>query len=133
MKDISFEIKIPKIKLSDRLKGNLKAIFSILIVAGAFVAKQNFEFTFFDTLVLIYFGISILWKLESRISAVLALLFLVSCPILLIIKNDALAELFAIYAYYFLVITVAGEIMALKNEKNRPVDNLPRQAKEKIV
>ena len=117
MKDISFEIKIPKFQFSDDLKGRIKIVTSILIVVGAFVAGHFFDFTFFGTLILIYFGISILWHLESRIAAALALFFLASCPILLILKNNALAETFAIYAYYFLVITVVGEIVALKKEK----------------
>ena len=116
MKDISFEIKIPKLQLSAERKWYLKIFLSLLVIAGSFVAMQNFDFTFVGTLILAYFGISILWNFESRIAAALALFFLVSCPILLMLKNDALAEMFAIYAYYFLVIVVVGEILALKME-----------------
>lgn len=119
MKEISFEIKIPKIKLSAERKWYLKIFLALLVVFGSFVAMQNFDFTFVGTLILIYFGISILWNLESRIAAALALFFLASCPILLILKNDALAETFAIYAYYFLVITVVGEIIALRRDGRR--------------
>lgn len=115
-KDISFEIKIPKIKFPANWKGKGKMIFSVLLVVGAFVAMKQYDFTFFGTLILIYFGISLLWKLTSRISASFALFFLASCPILLILKNDSLAETFAIYAYYFLVITVVSEIVELRRD-----------------
>ncbi len=116
MKDISFEIKIPKFnfEFSDQKKFRLKFGLSLAIIIGAFWAKYGFDFTFIGTLILIYFGISIVWKLTSRITAGLALFFLASCPVLLIFKNDDLAETFAVYAYYFLVVTVIGEILSLK-------------------
>ncbi|MBA4317849.1 MAG: hypothetical protein C0412_05565 [Flavobacterium sp.] len=114
MKDISFEIKIPKFKLSDQRKLRLKLALSVAMVVGAFAAKQYFEHTIVGTLILAYFGLSLLWGWSSRISASGALLFLAGCPALLILKNDALAETFAIYAYYLLVITVVGEIVDLK-------------------
>jgi len=116
MKDINFEIKIPKLNLefSDQKKFRLKVGLSLAIIAAAFGAKYSFDFTFFGTLILIYFGMAIVWKLTSRIAAGLALFFLASCPVLLIFKNESLAETFAIYAYYFLVITVVGEILSLK-------------------
>lgn len=114
MKDIKFEIKIPKFEFSDQKKFRLKLGLSLAIIAGAFWAKQNFDFTFIGTLILIYFGIAIVWRLTSRITAGLALFFLASCPVLLVLKNDNLAETFAVYAYYFLVITVVGEILSLK-------------------
>lgn len=116
MKDISFEIKIPKLnfEFSDQKKFRLKFGLSLAIIISAFWAKYIFDFTFIGTLILIYFGMAIVWKLTSRISAGLALFFLASCPVLLIFKNEALAETFAVYAYYFLVVTVIGEILSLK-------------------
>jgi hypothetical protein len=117
MKEISFEIKIPKIRLSRYWKRNIKIIFSVFIIAGAFIAKQNFDFSFIGTLILVYFCISLLWNLASRIAVSLALFFLVLTPISLVLKNNVLAETVAIYAYYFLIIAVIGEIIALKREK----------------
>jgi len=120
MKDLVFEIKIPKFNFgsSDQKKFQLKAGLSLAIIIGAFWAKHSFDFTFIGTLILIYFGMAIVWKLASRIAAGLALFFLASCPILLALKNEALAEIFAVYAYYFLVITVVGEILSLKKGDN---------------
>lgn len=119
MKEISFEIKIPNIKFSDGRKFQLKVAVSFLIAAGAFIAKQNYDFTLVGTLILAYFGISLLWSLSGRVAGSFALFFLTCVPILLSLKYDALAETFAVYAYYFLVITVVGEIVALKKENNR--------------
>ncbi|MBU4481717.1 hypothetical protein KKH59_05435 [Patescibacteria group bacterium] len=60
--------------------------------------------------ILAYGLISVLFIMESRLAAGIALLFLISCPILLILKKEGMAETLAIYAYYFLVITVLTQI-----------------------
>ena len=70
-----------------------------------------------DFLILTYALISIAFVLNSRLAAGAALIFLSACPFLLIFKKDSLAEVSAIYAYYFLVITVITQIRELKNEK----------------
>ncbi len=49
-----------------------------------------------------FIAISYWNKLDNRVMIVTALLFLLSCPFLLIMKEDARAELSAIYAYYAL-------------------------------
>ena len=46
----------------------------------------------------------------------MVLVFLISCPVLLILKKDSIAETMAIYAYYFLVITVLTQFRQLKAE-----------------
>lgn len=119
MKEISFEFKIPQIKFSQRRKFQIKLALTSLIVLGAFLLQQNFDYTFVGTLILVYLGIAVLWGLSSRIAAAGALLFLVGCPILLIFKNDALAEIFAVYAYYLLVITVLQEIILLIKDRKK--------------
>lgn len=118
MRDISFEIKIPKLKFSNQRKFQFRVLLSLAIFIGAFFAKQSFEYTVVGTLILIYFGFSIVWCLTSRIAAACALFFLICTPILLFFKSEALAETFAIYAYYFLVITVVNEILLLKRGDN---------------
>ncbi len=55
-----------------------------------------------------------LYSWDSRIVATGALISLASCPILLIAKKDAYAEQMAVYAYYFLVITVILQIIEYK-------------------
>lgn len=113
---------------------------SVLWLAVTIFIGINYAFSFVEMLILAYFGLSLIWKLDSRIAASLALFFLVATPILLMLKNDALAETFAIYAYYFLVITVIRLVFEFKNspkiEAKRPagpVDNFSGQPKRKIV
>lgn len=86
----------------------------------------------------ILFFAFILYKWDSRIIAVLALACLGACPFLLIFKKESSAENFAIYAYYFLVITIILQIVEYKRanklssqglehlkdkKKNNPAEN----------
>jgi len=87
-------------------KHYLKIILIIVILIYA-LSKGINPINFF---ILAYALVSILFVIESRIAAGIALLFLTSCPILLIFKKEAMAETMAIYAYYFLVITVITQI-----------------------
>lgn len=73
----------------------------------------------------IFWGISagLLWFLflafalydwDNRVIGVMALISLASCPFLLSVKQDALAETMAVYAYFFLVMTVVLQIIEYK-------------------
>ena len=92
----------------------LKIIFIIIISALAFYKSIGV----IDFLVLFYALISALFILDSRIAAGAALLLLAACPFLLIFKKDVWAEGAAVYAYYFLVITVVTQVRELKKEKS---------------
>jgi hypothetical protein len=89
-------------------------------------------------LVLIAVGIFTIWKLgiisgllwllflsfllfewDSRVIAFLALVSLASCPFLLILKKEAPAEQMAIYAYYFLVMTVVLQIIEYASHRGK--------------
>jgi len=114
MKEINFEIRVPNFQMFQEWQKKLKIVLSVLVAIGSFLAWQSFDFTVIGTLILVYFGISLIWNLSSRIAASLALFFLICTPVLLAMKNDDLAETMAIYAYYLLVITVVSEIWALR-------------------
>ena len=86
----------------------------IILVFSLFEYFNPLEF-----LVLLYGLISFLFILDSRYAAGAALVFLVSCPLLSIFKKDILAETFAVYAYYFLVVTVLTQIRALRRDNQR--------------
>mgnify|MGYP001619711074 CR=1 FL=1 len=49
-----------------------------------------------------------------RVIAAGALVSLASCPFLLIVGEDSFAEQMAVYAYYFLVMTVVLQIIEFK-------------------
>ena len=56
---------------------------------------------------------------ENRIVGVLALLSLVSCPVLLQLKRDDQAEVMAVYAYFFLAMTVGLQFIEYKRFPER--------------
>lgn len=91
----------------------------IFIIALILILAIFKEIAIFDFLVLVYALISVLFILDSRYAAGMALVFLAACPFLLILKKDLWAESSAIYAYYFLVITVITQIRELKKEDKK--------------
>lgn len=56
---------------------------------------------------------------ENRIVGVFALLSLVSCPVLLQLKQDDQAEVMAVYAYFFLAMTVGLQLIEYKRFPER--------------
>jgi hypothetical protein len=97
---------------------NQKDFLKIGVIISVLVYSLFKGIKVIDFFILAYGLISILFIVESRIAAVIALLCLISCPILLIYKKEAMAETMAIYAYYFLVITVLTQIREyIKEEK----------------
>jgi hypothetical protein len=55
---------------------------------------------------------------DNRVIGVMALFSLATCPFLLSFKQDALAEKVAVYAYFFLVMTVVLQIIEYKRHPN---------------
>jgi len=132
MKEIKIVIKIPEFKLSklkDFILNKLRYVKIQMIRALKRVKQDIISKKIYTILLILIFGF-LLWKLgieavilwiiflaflfykwENRILAVVALFFLVSCPILLIFKKEAAAEQMAIYAYYFLIMTVVLQII----------------------
>ncbi len=76
-----------------------------------------------DFIVLAYALASVLFIFESRVSAVLAIVLLASCPFFLMFKKDNIAEISAIYAYYFLVIAVITQIAEHIKENRAKLPN----------
>ena len=61
----------------------------------------------------------LLYQWDSRVLAGMALICLASCPVLLIFGFEADAEMFAVWAYYFLVMTVVLQIVEYKRYPDR--------------
>ncbi len=103
-------VNLLEIVRNDVLKKKLQTILLVMLLVLMVMWKFDYESIALWMLFLsfLFYG----W--ESRIIAVLALLALISCPFLLIYKRDVLAEQMAIYAYYFLVMTVILQIVDLK-------------------
>jgi hypothetical protein len=97
------------LRKSDYLK--LVAILLILIFS---LFQGIYVFDFF----VLFFGlVSVLFVLDMRLSAGCALVLLAACPFLLAFNENAFAETAAVYAYYFLVITVFTGIAENMNRK----------------
>ena len=88
----------------------LYAVYAILFINRSLENIQLYK----STLNFIDRFVSGLFHSEGRTPALLALLLIISLPILLILKKTAIAENIAVYAYYFLIITVILQIIELK-------------------
>ena len=92
----------------------LRAIISLLISIGFGV--------YFDVssgLLWLLFLLFLVYEWENRIIGVLALISLATCPILLSLNQNALAETMAQFAYFFLVMTVTLQIVEFKRHPER--------------
>ena len=90
----------------------------ILLIAAVLIFAALKGVGVIDFFVLLYALVSFLFVMDSRWAAGVALLLLASCPVLLILKKDPWAESVAIYAYYFLVITVLTQIRELRRGRD---------------
>jgi hypothetical protein len=111
--EVLAEIKAWEIK-----KITPKKILNICIFLIALGMGIYFQWGIMGTLIFIIFIGIILRPVSSRIMAVPALFFLVLTPIALILKKDLVAENFAIYAYYFLILATIMGIYEVRQEKD---------------
>ena len=102
-----------------------------LILSPLVIYKQK-ELVEPAVLIFIAFIVLSYWKkLDDRIMIVSALLFLVSCPFLLIMKETARAELAAIYAYYALCAGVFLQFVDyLQNREKYDREEMEGEARE---
>jgi hypothetical protein len=89
----------------------LRGLIVLVLASGAF-----YLWGISSALLWLLFLLFLVYEWENRIIAVLALLSLASCPVLLSLKKDDLAETMAVYAYFFLVMTVVLQIVEYKRE-----------------
>jgi hypothetical protein len=85
----------------------LLAVLILILLALLVIWRFNIDSIFFLSLFAAFF----LYRWESRVMAAGALVTLAACPPLLMVGEHALAEQMAIYAYYFLISTVALQIL----------------------
>jgi len=90
--------------------------FGILFDVFLFGLSSNFIILFFTGLWIL---IVKLYKFEGRISVVIAFLFLMMCPFLLIFKKDLIAEKVAIWVYIFLVIAAVQMTIGYMKEQKK--------------
>jgi len=88
-----------------------RGVFAIILSAVAF-----YFWGLSSALLWLLFLLFLFYAWENRIIAAAALLCLVSCPILLHFKKDVWAETMAVYAYFFLVMTVVLQLVEYKKK-----------------
>ena len=92
----------------------LRGIIVLILAGGAF-----YLWGLSSALLWLLFLSFLVYEWENRIIAVMALVSLASCPVLLSLKKDDLAETMAVYAYFFLVMTVVLQIIEYKRHPER--------------
>ena len=97
------------ISISYLKKNYKKPLLLILLIMGiiiGIIGVLSFEFEILSLIVWFYFLFAVLYVFESRISASIAILLLGYALMTLILKDTGLARDFAVYAFYFLIITI---------------------------
>jgi hypothetical protein len=105
--------------LRDIRKQILKTYLLLIIVALMLIWGIGTELVIFWTIFLMFAFYS--W--DNRITAVGAIISLATCPILLIAKQDVAAERVAVYAFFFLTMTVTLQIVEYKRHPERFPDD----------
>jgi hypothetical protein len=99
----------------------------ILLLGILGILLDIFVFDFTSDLVILFLlalWIRSVWslKLEGRVSVAGALMFLSTCPFLLIFKKDPVAEKAAIWAYMFLVVGTIQMFVEFAKEEKKNVE-----------
>ena len=90
---------------------------ALICVVIAFTFKENEELRTF-LIFAFYFVVSLIYSLDSRYPIAAAILLLISAAIFLP-KDEAFANKLAIYAYYFLVVGVALQLIEYIKEQRK--------------
>ncbi len=92
-----------------------------LLIAFAIGLISAFIFSLSSGLLWFIFLFFLLYDYDSRYLGAVAILFLTACPVLLALGTEhgqEWAEASAIYAFFFLVMTVAIQVVDLKRHKD---------------
>lgn len=96
--------------------GALLTMAGIIVMAGGLLTPllQNPHIA-----VALYIPVALIFKLKSQTSFTLALLLLIAIPILIVFKQEALAETYAVFCFYFLVIGVVMAAFELRTSSRK--------------
>jgi len=111
------EYFLKNLKEFDFLDFIKKNKFYVILVLSAFFTGVYFECELMEALVFAIFISSIIRPVDSRIFASVGLFFLVLTPIVLYSGDKKTAETIAVYAFYFLVMTVMMAFVEMKKEE----------------
>lgn len=97
--------------LKDIYKKKWRILFAIMLSGGAY-----YLWGLSSGLLWLLFFVFLFCAWENRVIAAMALVSLSSCPVLLQFKQDKVAEEMAVYAYFFLVMTVVLQMIEYRRE-----------------
>jgi cell division protein FtsW (lipid II flippase) len=109
---MKYKIELDSSRLKDPLV--ILKITVVLILAAILI---YFKVDLVDTIIAFYFLLAILFSLESRYSFAIGLLFLVLTAFLQILGKERIAENYAVYTFYFLVIGTIGALIEVAKDK----------------
>jgi hypothetical protein len=92
------------------------SVFIVIILLSSgllFPLLQNPSVT-----IVLYIIAALILRLKSRVSFSIALLLLLAIPILLLMRQQGLAETYAIFCFYFLVVGVISATLELRNSND---------------
>ncbi len=115
--EVYAEIEVWEIK-----KITSKKILNICIFLAGLGMGVYFRWGIMNTFIFCIFIGIILKPVSSRILVFPALFFLILAPFALIFKKDIIAENFAIYAYYFLIMATIMGIYEIRENENGDKD-----------
>lgn len=91
--------------------------YPLIVLLATVIGLASSSLAVGQWLVAIY-AIFAIWRLPSQLSFGLGLLTLVLVPAFTLLKREVLAENYAVYAYYFLVIGVVQAILELRRSRH---------------
>lgn len=99
-------------------KITLRTVLDVAFIAAVIAMGIFLNWKIMEIITFAFFIWIILHPIPSSYPAAAVIFFLVLTPIFLVSKKDVLADQFAIYAYYFLVMTVIMGIYEVRKEKS---------------
>jgi hypothetical protein len=99
-----------------RVIGDVRKEYLYTILIGIVIILMGIWQVSLEAMLFIILFISFaVYDWDNRVTAGGALVSLTSCPVLLMLKQGSIAEQMAVYAYYFLVMTVVLQIIEYKH------------------
>lgn len=97
---------------------NIIDVAKITVIAVLMAYAYSKNINTYDFLTILFALISVLFSINVMISAGIVIVLLIACPILLVLKESVLAEMVAVYTFYFLVIILLIQIGRYWKQEN---------------
>ena len=107
-----------KIELDSSSLKNPWVILKIMAVVFLAAGLIYFKADLVSTIIAFYFLLAIIFSFESRYSFGIGLFFLVLTALAQMLGNEGVAENYAIYAFYFLIIGTTTALIEIVKNKN---------------